>query len=199
MARVLLLAVALVGSAVILPARAATFDFAFLYAGTPTATGAFSFADALLGQTVSASQLTDFRITFLPGDFEQASGTYTTLSSPNFQPYFQFDSGADTFKTVPVGTAGTAVQRVISGSQSTVAGADIFNLYATIPNQPFLATIVEHRAEHGSFAEFGSFDQITVRPALVPEPATAGLLGAGLAVAALSRRGRTGGTDVRKL
>ena len=146
----------------------ATFDIVFSYEGVPTANGQFSFSTALLGQVISASELTSFTITFDSGANNEATGTFSPLSvgsapigSQYPYPYFEFNSATDLL--APYQTS----MLVLSGGTSVDNGAGEVE-FQLLENQPAFGGIyLGHILAHGSNFEYGSFDTI----AITQEPA----------------------------
>ncbi len=142
--RSLLAATVIVLGATTSPGSAATFGFDFLSGGIAAADGQFTFADALLGSTVSASQINSFTITF--NNTNQPSlpnQTFNVLGSPATPPplaegldeggfpYFQYNSVTNAF--IPFALSNGQDLLIRGGRPVSSTEYRAFNLFAATP------------------------------------------------------------------
>ncbi len=193
--RSLLAATALFLGAATSAGSAATFGFDFLSGGVPAADGQFSFADALLGSTVSASQLSAFSIAFhdtnqpsLPNQTFNALGNPATppplaegLDEGGF-PYFRYNSATNTL--VPFALSIGQNLLIRGGQPVSATEYRAFNLFAATPANT-LGIYTEDELAVGSNFGFGFFDTVEITPiggpVATPEPNTGLVVGVGLA------------------
>lgn len=188
-----LLAISTLACAFASNAHAAEYHFTFFSGSTETASGTFGFDNALLGGTVDQSQLTSFAFSFDGHSFDLNAITNNLPTAYGEQLYF--DTATDEFIDVPIRPN---ISVVVAGSQTgtfprfafqidSALGYDYHYPPPTPVPPPFYTVLLGHFPEgstslgdmvYDSVSGLGT--QLVISRVDVPEPASFGVLAAGL-------------------